>query len=385
MHKINLLYVVTKLELGGAQQYVLSFLSLLDREKFNLFLFTSDEGYLFAEAAALKGVTVEGSRFLERPINPIRDIVALRQLYGFIKKNQIDIVHTNSSKAGILGRWAAKLAGVKATVHTVHGWPFHEYQFPWEKIFFIALERLTAGLTDVFVVTSESDRVKGLQNGIGTKAQYEPIHIGFQRERFTATGEGVRNELAIKGNSAVVGTVSCLKPQKAPLDFIRLASLVTEKNPELKVKFLLVGDGALRQRVEREIDKKGLKGKVILTGWRRDIPELLAAMDVFVLTSRWEGFPFAVLEAMVAGKPVVATDTGALREVVIAGSTGYVVPPRAMEAMAEKISFLLRHKDKMKEMGIQAKRTVGREFDLAHMLHRTEKLYLKLYSRKYAS
>ncbi|MDD5566076.1 MAG: glycosyltransferase family 4 protein [Candidatus Omnitrophica bacterium] len=384
MRKINLLYVVTKLELGGAQQYVFSFLTRLDREKFNIFLFTSDEGYLFAEAAALKDVTLEGSRFLERRINPIRDVATLCQLCAFIKKNHIDIVHTNSSKAGIIGRWAAKLTGVKAVIHTVHGWPFHEYQFPWVKFLFIAMERLTCGLTDVFIVTSESDRVKGLRNGIGTEAQYALIYIGFNRQRFTASGEGVRNELAIKGNNALVGTVACLKPQKAPLDFIRLASKVAEKNPDLKVKFLLVGDGVLRKRVERAVHRQGLEGKVILTGWRRDIPELLAAMDIFVLTSLWEGFPFAVLEAMASGRPVVATDTGALREVVDAGSNGYVVPPRAMEAMAERVSFLLRHKDKMRQMGVQAKKTVGSEFDLERMLDLTEALYLKLYSQKYA-
>lgn len=385
MHKINLLYVITKLELGGAQQYVLSLASRLDKEKFNLFLFTSDKGYLFAEAGALNDITVEGACFLGRRISPLKDIGAFCQLYGFIKKNNIDIVHTNSSKAGILGRWAAKLAGVKTILHTVHGWSFHTHQFPLIQFLFIGLERVTAWITDMFIVTSESDKDKGLQNGIGLEAQYTLIPIGFDQARFNASGDHIKDEFAIGKREAVVGTVSCLKPQKSPLDFVRLASLVIAKTPELKVKFLLVGDGVLRQRVEREIGKLGLKEKVILLGWRRDIPALLSAMDIFVLTSSWEGFPFAVLEAMSAEKPVVVTDTGAVREVVIGGRTGYVVPPGAMEAMAERVSFLLRHKDIMKEMGIQAKHTVVPGFGFENMLRSTENLYLDLYSRTRAS
>ena len=128
MHKTNLLYIITKLELGGAQKQLLSLIKGLDKQVYNIFLFTAKDGLLIKEALALDGLILNRSRFLERKINPLKDLLALIEIYGFIKKNRIQIVHTHSSKAGILGRLAAGLAKTKIIIHTVHGWSFHDYQ-----------------------------------------------------------------------------------------------------------------------------------------------------------------------------------------------------------------------------------------------------------------
>ncbi|MGE5308472.1 MAG: glycosyltransferase, partial [Deltaproteobacteria bacterium] len=147
MTKEKLLFVITKLELGGAQKHVLDVLRSLDREQFELFLYTAREGLLVDEALSLEGVTVRRSRFLERPINPLKDLLALIELFRYIAANRFDIVHTHSSKAGILGRLAARFSGVRTVVHTVHGWSFNDLQPAFVRMLYRRLERLCANFT----------------------------------------------------------------------------------------------------------------------------------------------------------------------------------------------------------------------------------------------
>ncbi|MGE5197961.1 MAG: glycosyltransferase family 4 protein, partial [Deltaproteobacteria bacterium] len=315
MRKINLLYVITKLELGGAQKQLLSLIRHLDREKFNITLFTAQEGLLAKEASSIPGLTLKRSRWLERQINPVKDIFALIEIFIFIIKNRVDIVHTHSSKAGILGRLAAGLAKTRIIIHTVHGWSFNDYQLRGRRLFFIWLERVAAAFTDKFIVVSNYDRLKGLHNGIGTQDRYIIVRYGIDREEpATKASDAIRKELKITPEDLIVTMVSCLKPQKSPKDFLRLASLVVNKLSN--VKFVLAGDGILRATVEDMIDRSSLRPNVILLGWRTDISRILSATDIFVLTSLWEGLPIALLEGMSCAKPVIATDTGGVAEII---------------------------------------------------------------------
>src|SRR3989338_961872 len=255
MQRINLLYVITKLELGGAQKQLLSLINHLDQDKFKPFLFTAKGGFLIPEAQALNGLTLKKSRCLGRPINPLKDLLALIEIYWFIKRNNIEIVHTHSSKAGILGRFAARLAKAKIIIHTVHGWGFHNYQSKLAQIFFIWLERLSAYFTDKLIVVSDYDKQKGLTNHIGQECQYMLIHYGINYAEFNRSQQNTKEELRINPKDLVVTNISCFKPQKSPLDFIKLASLVNQATPG--IKFLLVGDGVLRKKIESSILSSG--------------------------------------------------------------------------------------------------------------------------------
>ncbi|TAN59363.1 glycosyltransferase family 1 protein, partial [bacterium] len=164
MGKINILYVITKLELGGAQKHLLSLIANLDKSKFNIFLFTSKEGLLLNDVLAISGLYIKTSPNLTRPINFFKDLPALFEIYSFIRKHNIDIVHTHSSKAGIVGRLAARLAKVKIIIHTVHGWPFNDYQRFIVRYIYIWLERLAARLSDKLIIVSCFDKKKGLIN-----------------------------------------------------------------------------------------------------------------------------------------------------------------------------------------------------------------------------
>lgn len=376
MRKINLLYVITKLELGGAQKQLLSLIKHLNKQRYNLSLITAQDGPLVDEALSIRDLRLIKSKFLERPINLLKDFLAFCQIYSFIKKNKIDIVHTHSSKAGIIGRWAARLARVKIIIHTVHGWSFNQYQNCFLRWIIILLERLTSGITDSLIVVSRHDCQKGLDNHIGGKHKYKLIRYGIEYKEFTQLDKDLREESGIGARDLLIGMISCFKPQKSPQDFIKLASLVNKVIPQ--TKFLLVGDGVLGKRIEKLISKFNLEEKVVLTGWRDDIPRILSAIDVFVLTSLWEGLPISALEAMAASLPVIITDTGGVREIVFEGKTGFLVSCGDVNAMAGKLICLLRDKDLRRWIGQNAKHSLGSDFSLEDMIKNTENFYQDL-------
>ena len=380
MHRTRLLYVITKLELGGAQKQLLSLIDILDKERFDIFLFTGWDGALLEDALRINGIRINRSLLLDRPINPLRDFLAFIEIYLFIKRNRIQIVHTHSSKAGIIGRLAAGLAKVKIIVHTVHGWSFNDYQSKIKRKFFIWLEKLSANFTDKIIVVSNCDRNKGLKNCIGKPEKYQIIRYGIDYEEFGIKDNLIRKELGIDKDDLLVGMVSCFKPQKSPQDFIKLAFLVHQSIP--KVKFLLVGDGALRVSIEKSIRRLNLKQVIILTGWRRDIFRILSSLDVFVLTSLWEGLPISALEAMAASVPVVVTDTGGISEVIRDGETGFLVSPHDSENLLQKLLILLKDKELRVRMGEKAKESLNSNFRIRNTAANTQDIYKDLIQSK---
>lgn len=377
MRKIRILYVITKLELGGAQKQLLSLIRGLDPEKFDILLFTSRGGLLLNEAMGIPGIKVKISGFLDRSINPYKDIRAFFELRDFIRTNNIDIVHTHSSKAGIIGRLAAGAPGNKIVLHTVHGWSFNDFQPWWVRALFLRLERCAARFTTRIIVVSKHDLAKGLAMGIGNVNNYSLVRYGINRSEFIPEkDDSLKSELKIGRDDLIVGTISCLKPQKAPEDFIRLAQRIC--GPRENVKFILIGDGVLRPKLERLINKWGLNGRVILLGWRRDIARLLPALDVFVLTSRWEGMPIAAIEAMSCALPVVATDTGGISELIKDNDNGYLAYPGDIRGMSDKLLVLLKDEGLRRKTAESGRISLGHDYSLPEMVKKTQDLYENL-------
>ncbi|NTV29160.1 MAG: glycosyltransferase family 4 protein, partial [Candidatus Omnitrophica bacterium] len=371
------LIVLTKPELGGAQKHVLSILEASDKQRYDLHLFTSPEGLLLDQLSAIPGIRLHLSRYLQRNIAPFRDIIALFEICTYIKKHRIDVVHTHSSKAGILGRLAARLTGVGRVIHTVHGWSFNDRQPFFLRRMYIGLESICARWTSVLVVVSSADRDRGLNLGIRPQSGYVLIRCGINTALFAAAVQNktaTRAALGIASSALVVGMIACFKPQKDPLAFVRLAAGLKKQLPG--VRFLLVGDGVLRSDIVSFLNDNGLAGDVILTGWRTDVPHLLAAMDVMVLTSLWEGLPVVVLEAMAVGVPVVATDTKGVRDVIVPGETGELVAVGDKQAMEDKVAFLLQHRDARGRLASQARsRVLANEFSLHETVRRVQDMY----------
>jgi glycosyltransferase involved in cell wall biosynthesis len=386
LKKVNLLYVITKLELGGAQKQLLHLLKSLDTGAYSVFLFTGVEGDLNGDFDSIEGLTIKRCRFLVRSVHPLKDLFSLIALYRFMKLHCIDIVHTHSSKAGILGRLAAGLARIQHVLHTVHGWSFNDHQsFAFRRLF-IWLERFTAQFTDAILVVSSFDKQKGLAHRIGREENYCFMRYGVEYSNPAAGDYRLSEALGIRDEHIVVAMIGCFKIQKAPLDFIRMACLVLNdthnRQVAARLRFLLIGDGILRQKIEQSIRAHNLQEKVVLAGWRRDIPGLLARTDIFALTSLWEGMPISVLEAMSLSLPVVATNTGGIAEVIREGRTGFLVAPQDSSSMAQKISILLHDISLRRTIGRNARESLGNDFSIDAMVACNLRQYERLYSRK---
>lgn len=306
-------HVITKLELGGAQEVAMRVVSSLDRRRFRPVLIAGPGGMLTEEATALEGVEVRLIPSLVREIRPVQDLRALWELVATFRRLRPKIVHTHSSKAGILGRLAAWLAGVPCILHTIHGYGVTPAQPSWLQHLVIKLEWMVGRVTTHWIAVSQADRRQGLEWQLFSSSKVSVVRPGIDPTAFAtriepAERDRLRAALGVGPEQLLVGTVSCLKPQKSPEDFIRVAALVCQRMPAAKC--VLVGDGALRPQIEAMIQAQGLQDRVTLLGWRRDVASLLKAFDVFVLTSQWEGLPCAILEARASRIPIVATRVG---------------------------------------------------------------------------
>ena len=369
MDKIKVCHIITKLELGGAQKVALYIVSHLDKEKFIPVFIAGKGGFLDHEAAELKGVRVYLTSSLIRQIRPCRDLLGFFGLLRILIKERPGIVHTHSSKAGILGRWAAFIAGVPVIMHTVHGFGFNDRQKGIMRTILIWIERLTAKITDRLIVVTNEDKEKGLKYGIGTLDKYELIRAGIDVKAYKELRidkAHKKAELGISPEQKVIVTIGPFKPQKNLKDFVEVAKKVHERAPE--TVFLIIGDGQQRKEIEFLIYAYGLSEKVKLLGWRHDIAELLAVSDIFVLTSLWEGLPRTILEAMCVKLPVVANAVDGVKEIVKDGVTGYLTEPFETDRMAEIVLKLLRDSRLCEEIGQKSFAAMTDEFDINYMV-----------------
>jgi glycosyltransferase involved in cell wall biosynthesis len=376
---MRICHVITKPELGGAQLSTLNLISNLPEDRYQVSVITSTGGILKHEFKSIKNVTVYFSPFLTRPLNLILDIFALINIYIIYRCNRFEIIHTHSSKAGIIGRWAALFARMPVIIHTVHGWSFHDYQNPLKKRSFMLLEKITAIFTTKIICVSKKDIETGLKYKIAPKEKFVLIKYGiplYQFKNSNCNKAEKKKELGINNEDPVIGMVSCLKPQKSPLDYVKACIDVYNEMPG--VNFLLIGDGILKKRCKSELRKTSLNGRFVFAGWRRDVSELLDIIDIVVLTSKWEGFPIAIIEALAKGKPIVATDVGGVRELVKDGVMGYITRPKEHKDTTDRILNILKDRDSFFKMREEAFKSIDDSFDISAMAHNTDNLYRSL-------
>jgi glycosyltransferase involved in cell wall biosynthesis len=360
--------------------------ALLDRERYQVDVLcgpqTGSEGSLIEETRA-RGVRLTILPDLLREISPAHDLLALVNLARLMRANRYDIVHTHSSKAGILGRIAARLAGVPAIVHTVHGWSFHDQMSPRVRRTYILLERMAASITGAMIVVTRKDIDKGLREGIGRPEQYRLIHSAIPLEEFDPQKidrAGARQALGLPPGAPVLGNVGRFSAQKNPLDWVRVAGRVARLLPECR--FLLVGDGPLRPQVEALLQAEGIAERTTLTGLRRDVPAMLAAMDVFLLTSLWEGLPRVLPQALAMQAPVVASRVDGSAEAIQDGETGYLCDPADLDGLAYQCAGLLRDRELRQRLGRRGREFAVQEFDLRRMVAQIDALYRELMGRR---
>ncbi len=372
-------HLITRLIVGGAQENTLYSAALLDPARYQVQVIsgaqTGSEGSLIEEARQ-QGIPLKILPELVRQISPLKDLLALIKLYRLLRREPCRVLHTHSSKAGILGRLAGRLARTPVIIHTVHGWSFHDYMSPWLRKTYILLERWMAHYTQALVAVSQKDIDKGLQAGIGRPDQYHLIRSAIPIELFDASlfdrGK-IRQALGIPEQAVVIGFVGRFSPQKNPLDWVRVAKQVGQN--EKDVFFLMVGDGPLRDPVEAHLRQAGICDRTVLTGLRRDIPALLACMDIFMHTSLWEGLPRAIIQAMCMGLPVLAYSADGVQEIIQNGENGYIFQPGEIDEMADVCEYLLHHPEIRNALGQRGHERVIQEFDLQKMIAQISTLY----------
>jgi glycosyltransferase involved in cell wall biosynthesis len=333
----------------------------LDQERYPTTILAPEDGSLFdrAEEAGLDVVRLRrmgGGRH----VYPWADVEAVRELSGHLRAGEFDLVHTHAGRAGALGRVAARRAGVRAIVHTLHGFPFNEFQSPVTRGILRAVERRLGRITDYFLtagtsVASEAVRLK-IAPPDRIRALISPID-GILPVSSTARRHA-RHLLGIPDGAKVVGTAARLSVQKSPLDMV--TAIAALQRPD--VYMVWVGDGELRGKTERLIKRRGMSDRFLLLGDRADVPSLLPAFDVFAISSLWEGLPCSVVEAMTCGIPVVATAVNSVPEVVIAGKTGLVTRPGDPASLTRALAYMLDNPAEAAHMAEAARIHIGEQF-----------------------
>jgi len=321
---------------------------------------------------------------LRRSVHPSDDLKALVRLYQIIRRGRYHIVHTHSSKAGVLGRIAAKLAGTPLIIHTLHGLPFHDYQPWWVNRIWRTVKKLCAPMTDHFVSVSSIIANKAVAAGIDTADKFTTIFSGMELDWFLNAqidSARTRRELGIPEGAPVVGKIARLFPLKGHDQLLDAAPAIIRRHPD--VRFLLVGDGILYDHLRTRAQGMGILDNFVFAGLvdRAFIPEMLGVMDVVVHTSLREGLARVLVQALAMGKPCVAFDIDGAPEVVIPGKTGYLAQPGDLLAVSDGVCALLSDPDLRRRMGEEGRRLVNPAFRAETMVQRIADLYQELIAR----
>lgn len=388
---VRVVHVITRLILGGAQENTLYTAIGQHRDpRFDVTVLCgvdeAGEGNMFGEAnrADLRVVVMPS---LIREIRPLTDLKALFDLYRFLKRGRYTIVHTHSSKAGILGRMASRLAGVPIVVHTMHGVVFHEFQSSWKNALYIVLKRFCAPMTDRIISVSDRVAEAALAKRIGRRDQHVTIFSGIDLDRFLSARERLTVDEAklaagIPPDAPVVGKIARLFPLKGHEQFLAAAQHIAREMPD--VWFLLVGDGPLREEVRATARRLGFGQRLVMVGRvpPETVPDYIQAMDVVVHTSLREGIARVLPQAGAVGKPVVTFDLDGAPEVIRNGVSGYLVRPLDTAAVARCTMELLRSPERREAFGAAGRAFAAEHFSVERMVERINAVYFDLLSKR---
>jgi len=324
---------------------------------------------------------------LVRPIRPLTDLRALFALVRLFRGEKYHIVHTHSSKAGILGRMAARMAGIPIVVHTLHSLVFHEYQAAWQNRLYILLKRLCAPLTDVLISVNDQTARGAIAAGVGPESKHVTIHSGIPLDPFLGIGDRMtvaeaKTRLGIPPDAPTVGKIARLFPLKGHQQFFDAAERIAAKEP--RAWFILVGDGPLRPELEARATALGVRERTVFTGRvdPSDVPACIQAMDVVVHTSLREGIARVLPQAGAVGKPVVTFHLDGAPEVIVPGESGMLVPPLDVDQLADHVVALMAAPRERQRLGARGREIAERVFRLERMVERIDDVYQSLLAKK---
>lgn len=377
-------HVITRLIVGGAQENTIAtVLGLRSKPGCDVFLIsgptTGAEGSM--EPAVLKaGVNLQLVPELVRPVHPLKDFIALRKLTALFRAQKLNVVHTHSGKAGVLGRLAARRAGVPVIIHTIHGPSFGAFQGALANWIFTRAERRAAKATTHFISVADAMTQQYLAAGIATPDRYTTIRSGFDIGPYlrAENDPALRAQFGFTPDDIIIGKIARLFELKGHDDLLDVAPALVRNEPRLK--FLFLGDGPWRERLEQRVRELKLSGHVHFAGLvpPSEVARHIGIMDMLVHLSRREGLPRALPQALAAGKPVIAFDADGAREVCLTGKTGYLVRVGDNQELAQAIRQLASNPELRRKLGGAGQALVREQFPTQRMVDSIHELYQRL-------
>lgn len=369
--------------LAGTGRYVSLLTTGLDQNQFHIEVACPlRRQQSFGEDGFVAGIQNAGYKvwpvLLRRDLHPLYDPLAFQQLLSILRSSKPDIVHTHSSKAGFLGRLAARRSGVPHIIHMPHGLYFLGQQNSLKRRFYLLLERLAAQWCDIIIATSASERDQLVRWKIMPASRIIVIENGIEPTPLTTPRlkQALRARYQISDESCVIATLGRVTAQKKPEMFVHAAARVATQFPQ--TIFVWIGGGELLEQTKELAETMGIADRCRFLGHQDNGRELLGMADLFWLPSAYEGFSFALLEAMAQGLPIVATDVVGNRDALIQGQSGLLIPPSDIEALAAATSKLLAQPTFAEALGKGARTRLLEHFTLQQSLQRTAQLYLNV-------
>jgi len=394
MKKLKVAHIITKLELGGAQQNTLYTVEHLDKSLFDVYLLSGRGGILDDFVSSLvknSGVKVFFVSTLIREINIIKDILAFIEIFEILKKIKPNVIHTHSSKAGIIVRWASFFLNLLSKnkikiIHTFHGFAFSKFHNFFVRIFYITLEFFTGIISDRLVFVSIDNINTAKKYKIGKSKNYVLIRSGikikeFERVSFDTELKKMKiQQLGLTSKEKVITTIGPFKPQKNLVDFIKMVRFVIEELPDENLIFFIAGDGEQKNLLISLAKKLGVYEKIKFLSWYKDIKGLLSITNIFVMTSLWEGLPRSAVESLLAGVPVVAYAVDGLNDIIKSGINGYLVKPKDVISLSKRVKSLIVNPELYNEIKKNTIQTIDKSFDIDYMVLQQKNLYFELTS-----
>ena len=378
---IKVCHVITRMIIGGAQENTLySVLGLSETPGYEVTLITGPtlgpEGKIeIPEKRSFRLIEIPT---LVRAINPIMDVIGLVALWRIFKHEKFHIVHTHSSKAGILGRIAAKLAGIPVIIHTIHGLAFHPFQSNLLNKFYKWIEKWVGTMTTKFITVADAMAREAMAAGISSSDRYVTVRSALDLDGYMddkKSSEGLKEKYGIQTDDIVVGKIARLFPLKGHEYLLEIASRVVKCCSS--VKFIFVGDGVLRESLEKGVQDHGLKDYFVFTGLVQpeEIPAYIGIMDVLVHVSLREGLAKAIPQAFALKKPVVCFDLDGSKELVEDGVTGYLVPVKDTSVLADRLVRLVNDGSLRERMGQAGFERLMPDYKKEYMVQKIHQIY----------
>ena len=375
--KIRVLHIITDLPIGGAQDNTLYTLELLDRNKYSVSLACNMSGELVHRAELIPRCRIHNIKTLQRDVNLLNDFKSLISLVRLIRQNRYDIVHTHSSKPGVIGRIAAFITGTPLVIHTVHGFPFHDFMNPIKLRFYIAVERLMNIITTHLITVSTLNLKKIVHLKMAHAEAITNIYSGIDIAKFRNCPQiDFHAELKLPESMKIIGFVGRFSDQKDPLTFLQAISQIASESKDCHIVF--VGDGPLKRSMISYVEQNDLTSRVSFLGYRLDINSILHGLDLFVLSSIYEGLGRSVTEALCCKIPVVATAVEGVPELVQHKKTGLLVEPNNPDQLARAIIYALNNLPEMKSMAEAGNLFVEQHFQVKDMVGQIDVLYKRM-------